>query len=152
MRMFLLLLLLFPFIELAVLIKVGSAIGVLATLMLIVLSGILGMMVLRIAGVTTAWRARERMAKGEMPDQEIFSGMMLTIAGGLLIFPGLVSDAIALLLLLPITRQLITRNLHKRIQAQMAQQRAYSAGQTYDQANDKPQRPNVLEGEFERRD
>ena len=62
MRAFLFLFLLFPFIELALLIQVGSAIGVLPTLLLVIGTGILGAILLRVAGVATAWRARENLA------------------------------------------------------------------------------------------
>ena len=70
MRAFLFLLLLFPLVELAVLIKVGSVIGVGWTLFLIVASAFIGAALLRVAGVATAWRARERLARGELPDRE----------------------------------------------------------------------------------
>ena len=154
MRALLLLLLLFPFIELAVLIQVGSAIGVLPVFLLLIASGMLGVAVMRIAGFTTAWRARFRLAQAQLPDKEIYSGLLLSAAGGLLIFPGLVSDALALLLLLPPVRALIIRRVGAGIAAQMARQRAFNAGgaSPFDAPQGSPQRPNVLEGEYERRD
>ncbi|WP_287028721.1 FxsA family protein, partial [Pseudomonas sp. UBA6310] len=63
MRVFFFLFLLFPVVELALLIKVGGAIGVLPTLLLLVGSALLGGLLLRVAGVATAWRARERLAR-----------------------------------------------------------------------------------------
>ena len=66
MRAFLFLFLLFPVIELALLIQVGSAIGVLPTLLLVIGTAILGSILLRVAGVATAWRAREKLARGEL--------------------------------------------------------------------------------------
>ena len=63
MRIFFVLFLLFPLAELYVLIKVGSSIGALATILLLVLSGIAGVLLLRLAGFATAWRARERLAR-----------------------------------------------------------------------------------------
>ncbi|MBU2332294.1 MAG: FxsA family protein, partial [Gammaproteobacteria bacterium] len=62
MRIFFVLFLLFPLAELYVLIKVGGSIGALATILLLVLSGITGILLLRLAGFATAWRARERLA------------------------------------------------------------------------------------------
>ena len=84
MRAFLFLLLLFPLVELAVLIKVGSVIGVGWTLFLIVASAFIGAALLRVAGVATAWRARERLARGELPEQEMLEGLLIAVGGGLL--------------------------------------------------------------------
>ncbi|MBF3202179.1 FxsA family protein, partial [Pseudomonas aeruginosa] len=92
MRAFLFLLLLFPLVELAVLIKVGSVIGVGWTLFLIVASAFIGAALLRVAGVATAWRARERLARGELPEQEMLEGLLIAVGGGLLMLPGFISD------------------------------------------------------------
>lgn len=149
MRAFLFLFLLFPVVELAVLIQVGSAIGVLPTLLLVIGSAVLGSILLRVAGVATAWRAREKLARGEMPDQEMFEGMLIALGGGLLLLPGFISDIFGLLCLFPFTRRLLIGNLQRRSQEQALRQRAFfddpqaRAGQTH---------PNVLEGEYERRE
>lgn len=149
MRLFLFLLLLFPVIELAVLIQVGSAIGVLPTLLLVIGTAILGSVLLRVAGLATAWRARERLARGELPEQEMLEGLLIAVGGGLLLLPGFISDVFGLLCLLPFTRRLLIGNLRQRMIAQAERQRAFfddpraRYGQT---------RPNVIEGEFQRRD
>ncbi len=149
MRAFLFLLLLFPLIELAVLIQVGSAIGVLPTLLLIVGSAVLGSVLLRVAGVATAWRAREKLARGEMPEQEVLEGMLIAVGGGLLLLPGFISDIFGLLCLIPFTRRLLVGNLRRRAQEQALRQRAFfddelaRSGQTH---------PHVIEGEYQRRD
>ena len=77
MRIFLLLFLLFPLAELALLIKVGSSIGVLPTILLLVISGMAGILLMRLAGFATAWRARERLARGELPEREMLQGLSL---------------------------------------------------------------------------
>ncbi|MGH8355402.1 MAG: FxsA family protein [Pseudomonas sp.] len=149
MRVFLFLFLLFPLLELAVLIQVGSAIGVLPTLLLVIATAILGSVLLRVAGVATAWRARERLARGELPEEEMLEGLLIAVGGGLLLLPGFISDVFGLLCLLPFTRRLLIRDLRRRAEAQALRQRAFAddlaarPGQT---------RPNVIEGEFERRD
>ena len=114
MRAFLFLFLLFPLIELAVLIQVGSAIGVLPTLLLVIGTAVLGSVLLRVAGVATAWRARERLARGEVPEQEMLEGLLIAVGGGLLLLPGFISDIFGLLCLIPFTRRLFIRNLRKR--------------------------------------
>ncbi len=149
MRAFLFLLLLFPLIELAVLIKVGSAIGVLPTLLLIIGSAVLGSVLLRVAGVATAWRARERLARGELPEQEMLEGLLIAVGGGLLLLPGFISDLFGLLCLLPFTRRLLVNKVRQRAVDQAMRQRAFADDQ---QARSGPARPNVIEGEFEHRD
>lgn len=149
MRSFLFLFLLFPIIELALLIQVGSAIGVLPTLLLVIGTAVLGGVLLRVAGIATAWRAREKLARGEQPEQEVLEGLLIAVGGGLLILPGFISDFFGLLCLVPFTRRLLVGKMRKRAAEQAERQRAFfddaaaRSGQT---------RPNVLEGEYERRD
>jgi len=149
MRIFFVLFLLFPLAELFVLIKVGSSIGALATIMMLVLSGIAGVLLLRLAGFATAWRARERLARGELPEREMLQGLMMAIGGGLLFLPGFISDVLALIVLFPPTRNFLFRQINRRMEAQMRRQRAFADDL---QARANPQRPNVIEGEWERRD
>lgn len=149
MRIFFVLFLLFPLAELFVLIKVGSSIGALATILLLVLSGIAGVLLLRMAGFATAWRARERLARGELPEREMLQGLMMAIGGGLLFLPGFISDVLALIVLFPPTRNFLFRQINRRMEAQMRRQRAFADDL---QARANPQRPNVIEGEWERRD
>ena len=149
MRVFLFLFLLFPIIELALLIQVGSMIGVLPTLLIIIGTAVLGSVLLRVAGVATAWRAREKLAKGELPEQEMFEGLLIAVGGGLLLLPGFISDFFGALCLIPFTRRLLVNKVRQRAAEQAMRQRAFAddlaarSGQT---------RPNVLEGEYERRD
>ena len=90
-----------PMIELAVLIKVGSHIGVLWTLALIFLTAIIGVTLLRAQGLATLMRAGQRLQEGQLPAQELAEGFLLALAGALLITPGFVTDAIGFTLLLP---------------------------------------------------
>lgn len=148
MRVFAFLFLLFPLIELAVLIKVGSVIGVFPTLLLLVATALLGSFMLRIAGVATAWRARERLARGELPEQEMLEGLVIAVGGGLLLLPGFISDLFGLVCIIPFTRRLIIRRVLQRAARQAERQRAFSDDPL---ARNQP-RHNVIEGEYERRD
>lgn len=153
MRLFLFLFLLFPVAELALLIKVGSAIGVLGTLLLLVLGGLVGVLLLRLAGFATAWRVRERVARGELPEREVLEGVLMAVAGMLFLIPGLLSDAMALVLLFPPTRTLLFGVLQRRVEARVERQRAFYQGMHQRPPGEAPaQRPNVIEGEWERRD
>lgn len=149
MRAFLFLFLLFPIIELALLIKVGSAIGVLPTLLLVIGTAILGSVLLRVAGVATAWRAREKLARGELPEQEMLEGLLIAVGGGLLLLPGFISDIFGVLCLFPFTRRLLVGKIRRRAQEQAMRQRAFFDDQA---ARTGKTNPNVLEGENERRD
>ena len=149
MRAFLFLFLLFPLIELAVLIQVGSAIGVLPTLLLVIATAILGSVLLRVAGIATAWRAREKLARGELPEQEVLEGLLIAVGGGLLLLPGFISDVFGVLCLIPFTRRLLVGKVRRRVAEQALRQRAFADDL---QARSGPARPNVIEGEFEHRD
>ena len=149
MRAFLFLFLLFPIIELALLIKVGSAIGVLPTLLLVIGTAILGSVLLRVAGVATAWRAREKLARGELPEQEMLEGLLIAVGGGLLLLPGFISDILGVLCLTPFTRRLLVGKIRRRAEEQTLRQRAFFDDQA---ARTGKTNPTVLEGEYERRD
>jgi UPF0716 protein FxsA len=144
MRIVTLLFLLFPILELVVLIAVGRYLGVLPTIALLLMTSIFGALMLRVAGIATAWRAREKVARGEMPDQEVLEGLLIAVGGGLLLLPGFISDIMGLLCLLPATRRQMIKRLRLRAERQAAQRRAF--------AGDGAARSTVLEGEYERRD
>lgn len=147
MRLLLFLILLFPLLELGVLIQVGSRIGVLPVLLLVIAGVVLGVLCLRLAGFATAWRTRERLARGELPDREMFDGMLMAVSGMLLMFPGLVSDVLGLLLLLPASRGWLLARLRGRMKAQMYSASGFTAGP------DGPRRDaDLIEGEYERHD
>lgn len=94
-----------PILEIAVFIQVGAAIGVFQTLMLFVLSGLVGMMLLRAEGFSLLMRAEREMRAGRVPVNEAFDALCLAVAGFLLILPGFISDVFALALILPPVRK-----------------------------------------------
>ncbi|MBP6361824.1 MAG: FxsA family protein [Aeromonas sp.] len=103
------------FVELWVLIKVGSSIGPLTTLILMVLAAMLGGQLVRSQGVMTLFNLQKRMQAGEAPGGELLQGIWLALAGFLFIFPGFVSDVFGLLLLQPTIRRLLTLFLVRRL-------------------------------------
>ncbi|KJK07926.1 MULTISPECIES: FxsA family protein [Pseudomonas] len=155
MRAFLLLFLIFPVLELYVFFKVSTAIGFFPALLLIIAGSALGVLVVRVAGLATALRARESMQRGELPAEDMFQGLMLALGGGLLLLPGFISDVIGLIFLLPFTRRLIGRKMRARAEAQAMRQRAFGDDPFMTRpgsANGQPRQPNVIEGEYEHRD
>jgi UPF0716 protein FxsA len=110
-----------PVVEIAVLIAVGGEIGVLATLGLLFASAVLGVILVRIQGFNTIQRIRTELDRGGSPGRDLVHGMMILVAGILLIIPGFVSDAIGLLLFLPPVRDLGWRLLKSRIRVATVQ-------------------------------
>lgn len=159
MRALLVLLLLFPVLELYVFFRVGLAIGFFPALLLIIAGSALGVMVLRVAGLATAMRARETLRGGQLLGEDLLNGAMLATGGLLLVVPGFISDLLAALCLLPFTRNLIANKVRERAQAQAMRHRAFEES-GYVSPNGPPPAPpshlprhsNVIEGEFEHRD
>jgi UPF0716 protein FxsA len=105
---FIVVLLLWPLLEIAGFAWAGSVIGVLPTLGLVILSCLIGVAVLRISGFDTVRRLRAAAAAGETPVPAALAGAWRAIAGILLIVPGFLSSAAGLLLLLPPVQRLLT--------------------------------------------
>lgn len=97
--------------EIAGFILVGSEIGVLATLALIVLSAVLGFVLLRIQGIGLLQRIKTESAAGRVPDRELVHGAMLVMAAILLIVPGFITSTIGLLLFVPFVRDIVWNKL-----------------------------------------
>ena len=93
--------------ELALLISVGSHIGTLNTIGLVLLTAIIGTWLLRREGLATFARFKAKAERGEMPAAEILSGFALAAGGALLLTPGFMTDIIGLLLVLPGSRHII---------------------------------------------
>jgi len=115
MQRFLPLLLLLPFLEIAVFILVGREIGVLATLLLTVLAIAVGAALLRVQRTAVLRRIRAHLEEGQAPARPLFDGALVSIAGLLLIVPGFATDAIGLLLFVPALRDRLWRALTGRL-------------------------------------
>ncbi|WP_269933176.1 FxsA family protein [Aminobacter sp. HY435] len=110
-----LLLLALPLLEIAGFVVVGSEIGVLATIGLVLLSAVAGSILLRVQGFGAMNRARAEIDAGRDPSRELANGAMIAVAGILLVIPGFISDIVGILLFLPPVRALAWRYLSKRI-------------------------------------
>ena len=96
-----------PLLELYVLSLVEDRIGLLNTLGLVVATGFLGATVMKRQGAQVWRSARERLQRGEIPAEEIIGGIMVLVGGALMITPGIVTDAVGLLLMIPAVRSLV---------------------------------------------
>lgn len=102
---------LFTLLDFIVLFSIGSHIGLLPTLALVLATGFIGLYLIRKQGTATLARARQRMAQGELPSSELLTGAALIFGGALLLAPGFLSDALGLLCVLPGARRLLARLL-----------------------------------------
>jgi UPF0716 protein FxsA len=98
---------LLPLAEIYTALQVASAVGVVATLGLLVLGGVLGSLLVRRQGLGVLLRLRQSLERGEAPEAAVVEGALVVVAGLLLVLPGLLTDAVALLLLVPPVRRLL---------------------------------------------
>lgn len=107
MRIFTLLFIVIPILEMWLLIKVGSLIGALPTIGLVFLTAVIGLALLRQQGFNTLVRAQTRMQQGEIPASEMIEGIFLAVGGALLLTPGFFTDTIGFCCLIPGVRHVI---------------------------------------------
>ncbi len=100
-----------PCLELALLIKIGSSIGTLETVLLIIITGMAGAAAVRAAGLQCLVRIQAGMREGVPPTEELFNGLLILVSGALLITPGVVTDIVGFLLLVPAVRALLRQRL-----------------------------------------
>ena len=103
-----------PLIEIYLFIKIGSQIGAFNTVLLILITAILGVTYARYEGFNTIKSGMSQLIKNELPVYELFSGATLAFAAILLIIPGFATDLIGLLLIIPFTRKIILNKFIKR--------------------------------------
>jgi len=166
--LFLLLFIAFPIAEIALLISVGREIGVGLTLLIVIGTAIVGTTLLRTQGFGVLARVNETMAKGQMPVVPVMEGMFLLVAGAFLLTPGLITDTIGMILLVPPFRLAIARFVLARMlksgvvvwQTSMdASEDSFDLGEDDLGPSGRARRAdlgdlgdNVIEGEFERVD
>ena len=123
-----------PLIEIYLFIKVGSQIGALNTILLILSTAVVGIWYARYEGFNTLRSGMSQLVKNELPLYEIVSGAAIAFAALLLILPGFATDIIGILLVFPVTRKIILSKYSKK----------YSK-----QNKDKVKKKNYIEGEYE---
>src|SRR6476660_8593196 len=114
MPLLILLFIVVPIAELFVIIPVGEAIGVLATIALLLLDSLLGAMLMRHQGRRAWQRFTEAVQHGRAPARETIDGALVLLGGAFLLTPGFLSDILGALLLLPPTRALFRGVLARR--------------------------------------
>ncbi len=107
---------LLPAVELALLIQVDKLIGFWPTIGLILATGFIGGLLARREGLSVWRRLNQRLGEGGLPGKEMLDGVIILLAGALLITPGVLTDVFGFLGLLPPSRALIRKIVQKRIQ------------------------------------
>lgn len=159
--LFLLIFIVVPIIEIVLLIQVGQMIGWLATILIVILTAFIGTSLLRYQGFGVMARASETLSAGKMPMEPVIEGMCLLVAGAFLLTPGLLTDTVGFLLLVPVLRIGLAKWILQRILASGAinvsvfrsstDDGGYS--ESYSDFSSRPQgQDGVIDGEFERID
>lgn len=118
MKILFILFVLIPIIEMWLLIEVGSHIGALNTIGLVLLTAFIGVVLLRQQGINTLLKARQRLDRGQIPAREMVDGLFLGIAGALLLTPGFFTDTVGFICLVPGARTLVIVFFCRHIQLQ----------------------------------
>ena len=133
MNTLLLLILFVPLIEIYLFIQIGGQIGAFNTILIILLTAVVGIFFVRLQGLNTLRSGVTQLYNNQIPIYEIMSGAALALAALLLIIPGFATDIIGFFLILPITRSLIFKYLGRK----------YKKGKVKD---------DLIEGEYEDKD
>nr|WP_156845401.1 FxsA family protein [Vibrio cholerae] len=141
-----------PVIEIALFVQVGGVLGVWPTIALVLLTAIVGASLVRSQGLQTLLTVQQRLAQGQLPAQQILEGVMLAVAGVLLLTPGFFTDILGMLVLLPAPRAYFAKQLMSRVVVG----NIHASGAGFEQPNPFHDRANpngtTYEGEFERKD
>ncbi|SFB77852.1 FxsA family protein [Pseudoalteromonas denitrificans] len=164
----LLIFIIIPIIEIALLIQVSDIIGGWSTVALVIITALIGAKLVKQQGTDALKNVQSQMAQGQMPAQDLFSGLCVIIAGVLLVTPGIMTDVIGFILLTPAIRNKMAAGLIKHAHMRTSagtqgfnfssggfQQNTFNShenqGNTYE--NEAPKEtPKVLEGEFKHKD
>jgi len=112
-----------PLIELALLIKIGQHIGLGYAIGVVVITGVTGAYLAKMQGLITLRKIQEDINRGIMPADKLFDGVLILCSGILLLTPGLLTDIIGFIGLIPLTRNLLKQWLKSKIEDMINQGR-----------------------------
>ena len=148
-RLLLVLFIVIPLVEIALFIEVGGIIGVAPTIILIIVTAILGAGLLRLQGLMTIRRVQENIDHGQLPAIELIEGAMLLISGAFLLTPGFFTDALGFLVLVPTIRRRIALWLLSRVSVIQAGGSVHHGGPDMHRRRDGHY---TIEGDYKRED
>ena len=115
MRVLFILFAVLPILEIALLVNVGSIIGGWNTIGIVILTAFIGSYFVKREGLSTLQTAQAKMQRNEMPGKELVEGLMLVVAGVLLVTPGFITDILGFMFVLPGTRHLLAAQVSKHM-------------------------------------
>ena len=125
-------LILVPILEIYLFIKIGSQIGALVTISLIISTAVIGIFYARYEGLNTLKSGFSQLIRNELPAYEIISGAAIAFAALLLIIPGFATDLIGFLLIFPLTRKLFFNKISKKFESETKIRKPYIEGEFVD--------------------
>ena len=132
MNTVLLSIILVPLVEIYLFIKIGSYIGALNTIILILVTAMTGILYARYEGLNTLKSGISQMIKNEVPAYEIISGAAIAFGALLLIIPGFATDVLGFLIIFPFTRKLIFGNLSNKLKKRKKEKNHFIEGEFED--------------------
>ena len=136
MNSILLFIILIPIIEIYLLIKIGSEIGALTTIILILTTAVVGIYYAKYEGLNTLRSGFAQLSKNETPTYEIISGAAIALSALLLIIPGFATDLMGFLLIFPLSRKFIFKNFFNKFKKQKTKKNNFIDGDFEDIEDD----------------
>ena len=127
---------LIPIIEIYLFIKIGSEIGALTTIILILTTAVVGIYYAKYEGLNTLKSGFTQLSKNETPTYEIISGAAIALSALLLIIPGFATDLMGFLLIFPLSRKFIFHNFFNKFKKQETKKNNFIDGDFEDIEDD----------------
>ena len=140
-----------PIVEMYLLIEVAERIEALPTILLVMLTAVLGVSLIRQQGLSTLTKGIRRLNQAEIPAAEIIEGVLLAVAGAFLITPGFLTDSIGFMIIIPMIRRITALMLLKRMAAR-ADFRSNDSDLRGGSNKTRDASGSVIEGEYEKKD
>lgn len=147
-----------PIVEIMVLLQVGDLLGGLNTFLLIVVTAVVGATLVKQQGMRNWMNVQGKLAQGQVPGVEMAGGLLLFLAGILLITPGFVTDLVGLIFLFPPSRHAIAKGMLKRVvvgggpagfsQFHFRQKNTHSGQRRGSQGQENNEDGSVIDGEY----
>lgn len=116
-----------PLTELALLIRIGQEIGLLYTLLIVIATGVIGAYLAQTEGIITFRRIQQELHEGRIPTDSLLDGFLILIGGLLLLTPGFITDTIGFLILFPFSRSYLKHYLRRRFANKFKSDRVYTS-------------------------
>jgi UPF0716 protein FxsA len=145
-----------PLVELYFLFQVSDVIGGWETILLVIITAFLGSYFIRQQGVSTILKAQQNMQQGQLPAMELVEGLILVIAGVMLVTPGFITDSFGFLLLIPPLRQSMIASVGEKMAMRQNHQQQSPFGGFHQQqgfhSRPSANQDDVIEGEYTKED